>query len=1039
MNASNVLEPLGFSSDNPHWIPSERLNGIADALRRALQSEMQKEPQIQICGSYVIQSSSADEQGKTLLPPRPAVHVVEVGDENQAQLVRKKLWNLGTAPFLILILPSKVLVYNGFNYEETDKSADDFICQSPLTVEEISDILRDFQAHSIDSGRIWKHRFGNLTPEKRVDQKLLVNLKELGEELKHRFQLQPNIAHALIGKFIYLWYLRERSILSDQWLSQKGLASWEELTGRDTSAEALRELVGALEIRFEGHVFPLDFADLGARADEIVRFVAGIFRGDKASGQLALNFRIYDFSCIPVELLSSIYEQFLKDEGRGKKEGAVYTLEFIADYVLCEINSFKPLQAGMKILDPACGSGVFLVLAYQRLIERRLQEKQVEKLEPQELKQILEESIYGAELIDEACYVAQFSLILMLLSYVDPPELHANDDFRFPELYNRNIFQGDFFDSQLALVKSENKFDWIVGNPSWESVTEKEQPLAHEWINENKQLRPVGGNNLCEAFTWRVGDFLADGGCVGLLTKATSLTNETSDKYRRAFFGAHEVCRVTNFANLAYILFAGRADLPAASLIYRKAEENQTKHPIVHYGPFAANQTLIASKRKRKKNQAAWSITIHQDEITQVAPDVAASGEGVVWKRALWANYRDEKALKSLGRLFPSSIGETLGVENRDWKLHEGVPIRNIEDVDQDKRDLIEYCSELGEIDFLDVNQTQGEFRLIVPEHLLSQLPEEKHYFRKQGGKKGLEVANAPHIYWSVTTAAYSDLDFVLPSPQKALSAPKEDADRLRATSAYLNSSAGRYLTFFNLIRWGIDRNEYAVSEVNDIPLPNFTEEQVAQLCNIHRGLSESQSYQYSLFAEDSSAGKRKKIQKIETQIRAELDIAVERILNVPDYLGIIARDFMNVRYQLNKGDITSVASESADLEELRLYANYLREILDEFARGKAHHRIGIVQNETFTVCTVEITRQDQPIAPKVREQNANDAEDNLWENLEQQFSQWVYVQRSLQIFDGSKIHFWKTSRLMDWTRTQALIDSDTIIAEVLNAREVKQ
>ena len=169
------------------------------------------------------------------------------------------------------------------------------------------------------------------------------------------------------------------------------------------------------------------------------------------------------------------------------------------------------------------------------------------------------------------------------------------------------------------------------------------------------------------------------------------------------------------------------------------------------------------------------------------------------------------------------------------------------------------------------------------------------------------------------------------------------------------------------------------------------------------------------------------------------LDEEIERVLEVPEYLAVLARDFMNVRYLLNKGDSSSAASEKATLDELSSYAEFLRQILDTFARGQAHHRVHLVQGDQFTRCTVEITQERQPIELIIEEGDAEPSGDQLWQDLEEHFSQWVYVQRSLRIFEGNKVHFWKTSRLMDWTRTQALTDSDTLIAEVLSADEVSQ
>jgi type I restriction-modification system DNA methylase subunit len=251
----------------------------------------------------------------------------------------------------------------------------------------------------------------------------------------------------------------------------------------------------------------------------------------------------------------------------------------------------------MKVLDAACGSGVFLVLAYRRLIELELGKRRRRFLPPERLGQILKDSIFGVEVILDACYVTEFSLILTLLSYVDPPDLDKNESFQFPDLHNKNIFNCDFFDDSSIFWKRQQKFNWVVGNPSWSKLHAEtaadEQPNAWNWINKNEELKPIGKYSLSEAFSWRVTDVLAEQGHSGLLLHGTSLFNRSSVAYRREFFKQHEVSRITNFANLAYILFKGRSDAPAASVIYSKTRSNREKPPIIHYGPFVANQIFF--------------------------------------------------------------------------------------------------------------------------------------------------------------------------------------------------------------------------------------------------------------------------------------------------------------------------------------------------------------------------------------------------------------------------------------------------------------
>jgi len=203
------------------------------------------------------------------------------------------------------------------------------------------------------------------------------------------------IIHALIGKYVYIRYLYDRRILSKEWLVENNI-TLDSVLSRNATLAGLLYLTEVLENRFNGAIFPLPSNIQVTLSDEIVSLVASTFKGDDpVSGQLHLDFEAYDFSYIPVETLSSIYEQFLHSQGTGKKVGAVYTPEPVADYLLCELNESKPLQSGMKILDPCCGSGIFLVLAYRRLIELELAKKPNRTLpKPIELQKILCESIY---------------------------------------------------------------------------------------------------------------------------------------------------------------------------------------------------------------------------------------------------------------------------------------------------------------------------------------------------------------------------------------------------------------------------------------------------------------------------------------------------------------------------------------------------------------------------------------------------------------------------------------------------------------------
>ncbi len=284
--------------------------------------------------------------------------------------------------------------------------------------------LAEFCAESINTGKLWKKRSENLQSDKRVDKRLLRSLSDLSTYLQEEKELKPEVAHALIGKYVYIRYLRDRTILSNQWLQQKKI-DIESVLGRDATVEGLRTLIELLDDQLNGSIFPLDFNTAASLTNEVIALVASIFKGDTLVGtlqQLSLDFKIYDFEYIPIETLSSIYELFLHAEGKVKTNGAIYTPEYLADYLLAEMHAVKPLKKGMKILDPSCGSGVFLVLTYRRLIEMELAGSSERKLPIINLLELLK-YIYGVERELDACYVTEFSLILTLLNYTNVAEL----------------------------------------------------------------------------------------------------------------------------------------------------------------------------------------------------------------------------------------------------------------------------------------------------------------------------------------------------------------------------------------------------------------------------------------------------------------------------------------------------------------------------------------------------------------------------------------------------------------------------------------
>jgi N-6 DNA methylase len=1008
MPLAEVLDTLNYSQ-SPYYLKTQSKHEpeVAPLFRAAYNAGVD--------GIYVFRSNF---QKESISSTKPAVYVAEAQTPEDARTIHRSLWNLGQAPFLIVILPNHIRVYTGFAYEQENDSAGVIESFVALDKKSILTQLGDFCAEAINNGQIWQKRSQYLRLEQRIDRHLLKNLEVLGQILREKMGLTPNVAHALIGKYVYIRYLRDRKLLSDQWFQRYNI-DIDAVLGRNATVEGLHHLCTILDKRFNGSIFPLDFTGPNAPNDDHVAWVASIFAGDKpiVGGvlQLSLDFQVYDFAYIPVELLSSIYEQFLHAEGQGKQVGAYYTPKYLADYLISEINSVKPLHEDMKILDPSCGSGVFLVLVYARLIELKLAQSEAHTLQLSELRELLG-CIYGIERELDACYVTEFSLILILLHYVDAATFLDDDHFKLPSLHNTHIFQSDFFDDSSPIWVKGMKFDWIIGNPPWIKAHDTKEYLATAWISAHSQQRPVDNKNVAEAFSWRALDLLASAGYVGLLLPAAILYSLDAKKYRQAFFEACEVQRMTNFSNLRKELFEGRVTAPAITLIYRQASVERGRSLIDHYGPFAINQIT-------QSQGDIWTITINEQDYQAISPNEAACGEGATWKFALWGTHRDKRAIARLRKFFPQTL-EQLCREHSAWHLHEGSQLRS---GGITPNNTLKYVPNLLGKKRLNTDALNNSGRLFsIPDEALEELPPEECYIRVQGGEKGLLVSEPPHIIMNAgwQYSIYSDSHFVIKARQIGLSAPQEDADRLRALSIFLSSSLVKYYLFFQAPQWGIERDRITLNTVKSIPVPELPFQQIEQLADLQKKLVSIELEQGTEYAQNL------------------LDEQVMHILQVPESITTLVNDFVQIRLKLVGGGTklsVQMLQKRPSKEVLQAYAQQLTNTLDGFlSSNKTHHRVTVEQSPHLIFCTVDLVKSDHAFLPTVQEVSSQDQSTfhKLQQSLGQEFSQWVYVQRGLSIFSPSSTTLCKVPHVLNWTRTQAMNDADDMIAEILSMRE---
>nr|HAD50999.1 hypothetical protein [Algoriphagus sp.] len=172
-----------------------------------------------------------------------------------------------------------------------------------------------------------------------------------------------------------------------------------------------QQLIAAFEkvARINGDIFKYDAEFDGSQIETVyLHKLSLFFKTDYKSGQFSLF--PYQFDNIPIQLISHVYEAFLKSSTK-KGDGIYYTPDFLVDFMLSQSFDEK-LKNNPKstILDPAVGSGAFLVQAFQMI-----QKSYGRGLDYEEKKRILQTQLFGIDIDRNALQIAAFSLYLALL------------------------------------------------------------------------------------------------------------------------------------------------------------------------------------------------------------------------------------------------------------------------------------------------------------------------------------------------------------------------------------------------------------------------------------------------------------------------------------------------------------------------------------------------------------------------------------------------------------------------------------------------
>lgn len=461
-------------------------------------------------------------------------------------------WNSAVAPLLWVSTPRYVRLYNAYQPPAEYSGKSPLIAEFPFNAD-FSQALEAIKAicgrQHIAMGSFWRSDLARTIDRRnRVDNVLLDELGALLRKL-NSLGLKPALAQKLVGRCIFFQYLVHRGYLREDELEEKfGAPSLHQIL---FSMDHTYSVFRWIRETFNGDLFPIeDEPSERAQIGEAGRLVPlsdffGYFNIRDSQGRL-FPFR---FDIIPVELISSIYEKFvhMADTDGAPRHGVHYTPINLVDLVLDPL--FERLTPTARVLDPACGSGVFLVESLRRLVWLRAQDRTLDR---ELIRETLFNQIKGVDISPAALSVAAFSLYLALLELdpTPPQSLRALDCLKFEPLRERVLFEASAFDPTLdtRLASAEDHspaFDLIVGNPPW-TYRPEEKRIDRELGRDKSDLHArdpsvalVSGTTYARrkkrllpprspdwAFLWRARDFSHSETRIALVMKATPFLSQ---------------------------------------------------------------------------------------------------------------------------------------------------------------------------------------------------------------------------------------------------------------------------------------------------------------------------------------------------------------------------------------------------------------------------------------------------------------------------------------------------------------------------------
>ncbi|MDR2083877.1 MAG: SAM-dependent methyltransferase [Bacteroidales bacterium] len=563
----------------------------------------------------------------------------------------REIWSSCEVAVFFVIDKTTIRIYDSRKPVETNNdgsiSSKTIDCIDFLS--DVNNAINKYRAQNFNNGSFWENQLSgnNFLDSKIASERLINGLRIVRNELR-----KSKLSYALIDKLliicILIKYLEETGI--DKNGENYACAFFKKATGYEKLESIifnnkLHCLLTELTKHFNGGIFHIDdnFKEELQKSD--ISILSHFFEAGYKNN--LFGWKEYSFEHIPIELISNFYEEFIPKIGTNNKKdtGAVYTPSFVVNLLIDENLPLNNLDENIKLMDPACGSGIFLVAAYKRLVQRwrikNIAQNKLADTNPKILKGILSKNIFGVDVNPNSINLSMFSLQLALCSMLTPKQIWT--ELQFIDLKaDGNLVQKDFFE---YLIQDNTRYDYdlVIGNPPFNKrkLNEKTYEYYIELLNDKFPIKFKNPKKeFALLFLEKAMHLLEEkkGKLCLILPSGSLLYTDNSLFFRKNLFSTYNIKQIIDFTFLRRVLF----EATVASLAIFVDCNQPTEFPILH----------ITAKRTKQSKERFYFEFDHYD-FYQVPKNLAVDKLNV-WKCNLLGGFRVCDIIDNFNKIEPN-------------------------------------------------------------------------------------------------------------------------------------------------------------------------------------------------------------------------------------------------------------------------------------------------------------------------------------------------------------------------------------------------